>query len=101
MPVRSYLILALATCLGATLGATASFGGEQSLLYPPEVRARPVVVVNGGGYQRHYWDPRYAALCPWTPVPWTPVPWTPVPWTPVAARRLARYQAPHETLCLR
>jgi len=72
VPVRSYLILALGTCLGTclgtTLGASASFGGEQSLLYPPEVRARPVVVVNGGGYQRRYWDPRYAALCPWTPV---------------------------------
>lgn len=72
MPVRSILILALGSCLGATLGATpgttASFGGEQSWLYPPEVRARPVVIVNDGGYQRRYWDPRYAALCPWTPV---------------------------------
>jgi hypothetical protein len=47
----------------ATLAAGASFGVEQSLLYPPEVRARPVVVVNGGGFARRYWDPRYALLC--------------------------------------
>jgi hypothetical protein len=59
-------ILALG-CFGAILAASPSFGGEQSLLYPPEVRARPVVVVSGGGLQRRYWDPRYAALCPETP----------------------------------
>jgi len=32
-----------------------------SLLYPPEVRARIVVVEPRIGLQRHYWDPRYCA----------------------------------------
>jgi hypothetical protein len=49
-------------CFDAMATAGASFGVEQSLLYPPEVRARPVVVVNGGGFTRSYWDPRYALL---------------------------------------
>lgn len=71
MPGRSCLnmtlwILALG-CFGATLTAGPSFGGEQSWLYPPEVRARPVIVVSGGGFARHYWDPRYASLCPRPP----------------------------------
>lgn len=77
MPVRSHRILALSIMtlgimtLGiltfgwfdAAFAAGASFGGEQSLLYPPEVRARPVVVVYGGGFTRRYWDPRYALIC--------------------------------------
>jgi hypothetical protein len=50
-------------CFDASLAAGASFGTEQSLLYPPEVPARPVVVVYGRGFTRRYWDPRYALLC--------------------------------------
>ena len=64
MPSRWFFALAL---LSATLGSGAAFAGAQrSFLYPPEVRFRPVIVVSGGPWQRHYWDPRYPALCPGT-----------------------------------
>lgn len=70
MRVRGSLKMVLGVmalgCLSATLAAGPSFAGEQSWLYPPEVRARPVVVVIGGGFARHYWDPRYG-LCPRPP----------------------------------
>jgi hypothetical protein len=77
VPVRRYPTMALGNltlgifalgCFGATLTAGPSFGDEQSWLYPPEVRARPVVVVSGGGFARRYWDPRYAPVCPCAPV---------------------------------
>ncbi len=51
------LALAAAIVLFGAAGAEAG-----SLLYPPEVRARIVVVEPGLGLQRHYWDPRYCAL---------------------------------------
>lgn len=52
-------------CFDATPAeAGAGFGTEQSLLYPPEVPARPVVVVYGGGFTRRYWDPRWALCSP-------------------------------------
>ncbi len=35
---------------------------QQSFLYPPEVRSRPVVVAPEPALQRRYWDPRYGDL---------------------------------------
>ncbi len=32
---------------------------QRSYLYPPEVRARPVVMVLDPRLERRYWDPRY------------------------------------------
>jgi hypothetical protein len=32
---------------------------QYSYLYPPEVRARPVVMVLDSRLERRYWDPRY------------------------------------------
>jgi len=53
-------------CLGAMLGSGAAFGGDQrSLLYPPEIGVRPVVVAVGGPWQRRYWDPRYCEPAAW------------------------------------
>ncbi len=52
--------LAMVPAAGA--GALAGSAG-QSYLYPPEVRARPVVVVPDPTLQRYYWDPRYYDFC--------------------------------------
>lgn len=58
--------LAALCCFGVTLGSGAAFGGNaHPLLYPPQVRARPVVVATGGPWRRRYWDPRYEDFaCP-------------------------------------
>jgi hypothetical protein len=77
VPFRNFLNMALGKlplgilalgCFAAALTAGPSFAGEQSGLYPPEVSTRPVIVVSGGGFARHYWDPRYAPVCPCIPV---------------------------------
>lgn len=61
--IMTFGLLAFGCCDASLAEAGARFGTEQSLLYPPEVPARPVVVVYGGGFTRRYWDPRYALLC--------------------------------------
>lgn len=59
MPALSRHSLALG-CIGAAIAAGTACGGmQQSLLYPPQVRVRTVVVVNDDYLQRRYWDPRY------------------------------------------
>ncbi|HEY1982281.1 MAG TPA: hypothetical protein VGH13_19585 [Xanthobacteraceae bacterium] len=59
MPTRIAFALGFAAVLLLYSGAAADAG---SWLYPPEVRARIVVVEPGIGLQRHYWDPRYCAF---------------------------------------
>ena len=58
------LLVALGFGIAAMLGGLApalaqQSYAQQSYLYPPEVRSRPVVVVADPAFQRHYWDPRY------------------------------------------
>jgi hypothetical protein len=43
---------------------------QQSYLYPPEVRARPVVVVLDQRLERRYWDPRYCDIYRAAPDRW-------------------------------
>jgi hypothetical protein len=58
-------VFALGCCIAAALGgpvpamAQQSFMAQHSFLYPPEVRARPVVMVLDPRLERRYWDPRY------------------------------------------
>ena len=60
-----YRLLALC-CFGLALGNVAAFGADRhSVPRPPAFRDRLVVI--GVTLQRHYWDPRCAAFCPWTP----------------------------------
>lgn len=56
------LAVALGCCVAAVLAGCGGAVAEQSYLYPPEVRARPVVVVPDPTLQRRYWDPRYDDL---------------------------------------
>jgi len=55
---------ALGCCIAVGLAGPAPAMAQQSLaqqsfLYPPEVRVRPVVMVLDPRLERHYWDPRY------------------------------------------
>jgi hypothetical protein len=59
MTKTNAFVLGFATLIVLYGGAAAD---AASPLYPPEVRARIVVVEPGLGLQRHYWDPRYCAL---------------------------------------
>jgi hypothetical protein len=59
IPQKLGLALGAGLALAAGVPAPATAG---SWLYPPEVRARIVVVVPGIGLQRRYWDPRYCAF---------------------------------------
>ena len=64
MKNRAELFIALGCGIAAILGGLApamaqQSYAQQSYLYPPEVRIRPVVVVPDPSLQRHYWDPRY------------------------------------------
>jgi|GEM_PF-6409154 len=51
--------IALGCCGTAILAGIIPAAAEQSSLYPPEVRGRPVVVVNDPSSQRRYWDSRF------------------------------------------
>jgi hypothetical protein len=66
---RTESVFALGCGIAAILGGLAPAVAQQSLtqqplaqqsyLYPPEVRIRPVVLVPDPFLQRRYWDPRY------------------------------------------
>ena len=64
MKISQWFGAALAA-VGALAGAGLGPAAAGSPLYPPELRARIVVVEPGIGLQRHYWDPRYCAASPW------------------------------------
>ena len=71
----SDLVFALSCCIATALaGSGGAQAEQQSYLYPPEVHARPVVVVPHGGLQRHYWDPRCAGLYVLAPRHWRRLP---------------------------
>lgn len=50
---------ALGCCIAAVPVGLAPATAQQSYLYPPEVSARPVVMVLDPRLERRYWDPRY------------------------------------------
>jgi hypothetical protein len=55
---------ALGCCIAAGLAPATA---QESCLYPPEVRARPVVMVLDPRLERRYWDPRYCDFYRATP----------------------------------